>query len=95
MTFLLSPQFKKDVNKLPKSVRKRVRKALYRLRDEERGEIKKVEDDLWRLRVGDYRVYYYPKNNDTYVLRVLHRRHVYRRETIKALLKRINRLEEQ
>lgn len=93
MRFLLSPQFKKDVKKLPKSTRKRIRNALRRLRDENRGDVKNIERDLWRLRVGDYRIYYYPENEDTYVLRAVHRKHAYRPETIDALLKRIGHLE--
>ena len=89
MTFLLSPQFRRDVEKLPSSARKRVKEALFKLRDEGCGDIKKVGERLWRLRVGDYRVYYSPSDEDTYVLRVVHRRHAYRPETIRTLLRRV------
>lgn len=92
MTFLLSPQFRKDVKDLPKDTRERVKKALIRLRDEDKGDIENIERDLWRLRVGDYRIFYYPKNDETYILRVVHRRKAYRPEAINALLKKITKL---
>jgi mRNA interferase RelE/StbE len=46
-----------------------------------RGSIKvKGEDDLWRLRVGDYRVIYhiYPEEKDIKIVAVGHRREAYR-----------------
>lgn len=94
MTFPLSPHFRKDVEKLPKSDRKRVKEALCSFRDEGHGDIKKVGEELRRLRVGEHRIYYSPKGEDTYVLRVVHRRRAFSPEVIDALLRRIGGLKD-
>ena len=94
MTFLLSPEFTKDVEKLSTTDRRRVRDALVAFRDEGRGDARKVGEALWRLRVGDYRIYSV-RGDDTYVLRLVHRSRAYRPETVNALLRRIALLESE
>jgi mRNA-degrading endonuclease RelE of RelBE toxin-antitoxin system len=95
MTFLLSPEFTKDVEKLSTTDRRRVRDALVAFRDEGRGDARKVGEALWRLRVGGYRIYYPVRGDDTYVLRLVHRSRAYRPETINTLLRRIALLESE
>jgi mRNA-degrading endonuclease RelE of RelBE toxin-antitoxin system len=94
MTLLLSPEFRRDVEKLSAADRRRIRDTLLDFRDKGSGDTRKVGKGLWRLRMGDYRIYYSTKGDDTYVLRLVHRTRAYRPETIKALLKRITSLED-
>jgi mRNA-degrading endonuclease RelE of RelBE toxin-antitoxin system len=94
MTILLSPEFRKDVGKLPAQERKRIRKVLLESRDHARVDTSKIGEGLWRLRLGDYRVYYSPQEFNTYVLRLIHRSRAYRPETISALLRRISSLDQ-
>ena len=93
MTLLLSPEFRKDVEDLSAPDRRRTRVALLEFRDKGQGDTRKVGEGLWRLRVGDYRIYYSTREDDTYVLRLVHRSRAYRPETIKTLLRRIASLE--
>ncbi len=83
------------MEKLSTTDRRRIRDALLDFRDEERGDTRKVGEGLWRLRVGDYRVYYPTKGDDIYVLRLVHRSRAYRPETVDALLGRIASLERE
>ncbi len=62
-TVLLSPRFQKEFGNLEQSIRERVRSALKDLASGKRMDVKKLKgtknkDDLYRLRVGDYRVTY-------------------------------------
>ena len=73
----------KALQKLPGIAQKRVAAAAKELRDNPRphGCVKlKDEDDLWRIRVGDYRIVYTIEDDELIVLvvRVAHRRDVYR-----------------
>ena len=87
----LSPQAKKEIDKLPKPEGNRILKRLREFEKTGRGDMENIEDGLRRLRIGDYRAYYHPKGDDIYILRVLHRRSVYRRELIDVLLKGLPR----
>jgi len=72
----------KQMDRLPAQIRRRVTDALEGLKEEPRprGCVKlKGEDDLWRIRVGDYRVVYTIADDKLIVLvvRVAHRKDVY------------------
>lgn len=95
MPFFRTKWFDKDIENLSRRARKRILKSVKRLRDENRGDTIQVEDDIWRLRVGDYRVFYWESAEGTYLLAVEHREDVYTRELIEALLKRRNILKSE
>ncbi len=72
----------KEFRKLPIEIKTRLQKAINALKTEPRPpDMKKLagEDDLYRIRVGDYRVIY--KIDDAVlwitVMRIRHRREVY------------------
>jgi mRNA interferase RelE/StbE len=72
----------KALRKLPASVQKCIAAAAKELRAEPRphGCLKlKGQDDVWRIRVGDYRIVYAIKDDELIVLvvRVAHRKDVY------------------
>lgn len=71
-----------DLDALPRQVRQRVVTAIDRLAETGQGPVRKLQGQPaeWRLRVGDWRIRFvfdYP-NRTIEVLRVLHRREVYR-----------------
>jgi mRNA interferase RelE/StbE len=73
----------RQLEKLPRDQRDRIREHIRELATNPRphGSIKlKGEDDLYRIRVGDYRVIYTIRDDEliVLVLRVGHRREVYR-----------------
>jgi len=82
---LFAAQAEKQIAKLDRNVRLRIIASLERLREEYPvGDMRKMQgyDDLWRLRVGDYRVVMQidlvTANIIVTVIRVGHRREVYR-----------------
>ena len=77
------PSAARELEKLDPGVRRRISRAVDRLAAEPRGHgaIKlRGAQDLWRLRVGDYRVVYQVRNAVLLVLviRVRHRREAFR-----------------
>ena len=73
----------KSLDKLPVDLQKRIVRAMDVLSDNPRpaGVVKMVgDDDLWRLRVGDFRIVYEIHDDVllVLVLRIGHRREVYR-----------------
>ena len=73
---------KADVDALDPPVRRRVLAAMARLAETDEGNVTKLQgrNAEWRLRVGDWRViltFDYPNSAFT-VLRIQHRREVYR-----------------
>ncbi len=77
------PSAHKALRKLPESVQKRIVAAVEGLQDDPRppGSVKlSGELDIWRIRVGDYRVVYTIDDDDLIVLyvRIAHRKDVYR-----------------
>ena len=79
----IAPSAVRQLRKLPTSVQERIVGHIEDLAIEPRprGSIKlQGEDDLYRIRVGDYRVIYTVKDEEliVLVLRVGHRREVYR-----------------
>lgn len=88
MTFFRTKWFDKDLEKIGEGKRKRVLKGIKKFRDEGRGDFKQVEDDIFRLRIGDYRIFYWESDSETYLLAAEHREDIYTREFINTLLKR-------
>ena len=79
----LTPEARRNLLKLPKDVLRRVDARILALAEEPRPrQSRKLRgaDDLWRVRVGDYRIVYTLEDEDlvVIVLRVGHRREVYR-----------------
>lgn len=77
------PSALKQLEKLPRAQRDRLRRRIRELGNEPRprGSIKlEGEDDSYRIRVGEYRVIYAIRDDEliVLVLRVGHRRDVYR-----------------
>jgi mRNA interferase RelE/StbE len=73
----------RELEKLEPRIRRRIARAIDRLAEDSRGpSTVKLggADDLWRLRVGDYRVIYQVRDDALLVLviRVRHRRDAYR-----------------
>lgn len=77
----LTERFIKDLNRLDKNIQKRIIMVLYKLRDGESVDLRKLRgtDDEWRIRVGVYRIRIKitEKGIKVYALRVLHRRDAY------------------
>ena len=72
----------KDIQKLEPQVKTRLGKALLRSEADPLGHAKPLtnaEFGTYRFRVGDYRVIFDISGEDIVVLRVGHRRHIYRR----------------
>ena len=79
--FLLSAD--RALRRLPVEVQRRIVRAVAALADEPRprGSVKlSAQDDLWRIRVGQYRVVYAIDDDRLTVLvvRVAHRKDIYR-----------------
>ncbi len=82
-TVLLLPAAEREWRKLPREIRPRVDRAMLALEDTPRshGATKlSGSSDRWRIRVGDYRIVYYINDTEQEltILRVAHRRQVYR-----------------
>jgi mRNA interferase RelE/StbE len=82
-TIEIAPAAERALKKLQADIQKRIIKALLKLQEDPRpAGVKKLsgEDDLYRIRVGDYRIVYQIRDNELVVLvvRVAHRRDVYR-----------------
>jgi mRNA interferase RelE/StbE len=80
---LIKPAAEKDLDKVPRSVRRRIIDALESLRNDPRpaGVVKLTDkEDLWRVRVGEYRIVYEIDDQRAIVtvLRVAHRKDGYR-----------------
>ena len=80
---IIKPTAEKSLDKLPCSIRRRIVDTMKELRNNPRpvGVVKLTGDEnLWRIRIGNYRVVY--EIHDTrlmvLVLRVAHRKDVYR-----------------
>ena len=80
----LLPAARRDLKRLPQPAQRRIVLALRELEDEPRpaGVVKLTGDEnLWRIRVGEYRVLYEIHDNRllVLVLRIGHRKDVYRK----------------
>lgn len=81
---VLKPAAVRDLRKLPEDVRRRVAGRIDALSGDPRpsgAETLQGERNLYRIRVGDYRVIYQVENKELVVLvvHIGHRREVYRR----------------
>lgn len=85
MTVLWSPQARNGLKNFSKSVHYRIIDKVIEFQETGRGDIKKIAEGLWRLRVGDYRVYSHKEEERVYVLRIVHRSRAYREDVIEAL----------
>jgi len=77
-TVLLSSPAQRDYEALPPRVRKRVRDGLLKFADTGRGDLKKLKGvggrpDLYRLRVGDFRVVFDLGPKEVRVTRIIPR----------------------
>ena len=80
---IIKPSAARDIRKLDRAQQQRVVRAIEDLAEDPlpHGVVKlRGADDLWRIRVGDYRVIYPMRRSQLIelVLRVRHRRDVYR-----------------
>lgn len=73
----------RDIKKLDLNTKKRIGKALLRYSEEPLKYAEKLSDPIlgeYRFRVGDYRVIFDLEGNEIVVLRVGHRREIYKRK---------------
>jgi len=80
---IVKPSAEREVNRLPLAVATRVVAAMTALGDDPRPPgVKKMQgaENLWRVRVGDYRIVYEIHDREIVivVLRIAHRKDVYR-----------------
>ncbi|MEK7731404.1 MAG: type II toxin-antitoxin system RelE/ParE family toxin [Planctomycetota bacterium] len=77
----IRPSALRDLRKLSKDVARRVLAKIESLRDDLRGDVKRLKgtDPGYRLRVGDYRVLFDLEGRKVVVRRVRHRREAYDR----------------
>jgi len=72
----------KDIKKLDPSIKRTIGKSLLKLQDNPIQYSEKLSDrriGTYRFRIGDYRVIFDIEGRDVVVLRVGHRRDIYRR----------------
>ena len=80
---LLSSRAQKDYKALSKQMKKRVKEILLELSEGDRHlDVKKLKgvegrEDLNRLRVGDYRIIYYPEKKVIKIIRIDRRDKIY------------------
>ena len=81
---ILSPRADKELKMLERPIQQRIDRALFKLQDNPFIIKKKFLDDDrladFRIRVGDYRILYdiYSDDKVVYVLRIGHRKDIYR-----------------
>jgi mRNA interferase RelE/StbE len=78
----LLPSAARALAKLEPAIRRRIARRIARLAEDPRADAAKLRggDNVWRLRVGDYRVLYVIEDRRlvVVVVRVAHRREAYR-----------------
>ncbi len=89
MTFYLTRWAIKDLERFPRPVKIRVVDALRTLRDLGRGDTRPLGEGIYRLRVGEYRVFYGEEGENVWILKAFHRRKGYSPELIDTLIKRL------
>ena len=72
----------KDLKKLDSSIKSRIGNALLKLQDNPLLYSEKLSDPVlgtYKFRIGDYRVIFDIEGNDVVILRIGHRREIYKR----------------
>ena len=72
----------KDIQSLDNNVKKRIGKALMRFREDPMKKAEKLTDfafGTYKFRIGDYRVIFDIEDKDIVILRVGHRKEIYKR----------------
>jgi len=72
----------RDIKKLESKIKDRIGKTLLRYSEDPLGFAEKLSDSIlgeYRFRIGDYRVIFDIKGNEIVILRVGHRREIYKR----------------
>jgi mRNA interferase RelE/StbE len=80
--FVYTRRAERDIEKLDRKVRDRIGSALLRYAEEPLRFAEKLSDPVlgeYRFRIGDYRVIFDVRGDEIVVLRVGHRREIYRR----------------
>ena len=80
--FVYTRRAEKDLRKLDKAVRNRIGKTMLQYRAAPLKHAEKLTGEklgMYRFRIGDYRVVFDIVGNDVVVLRVGHRKEIYRR----------------
>jgi addiction module RelE/StbE family toxin len=79
---IISRRFEKDLRRLDRQTQQRILRALESLEEDAyRGEkVVAQETGNWKLRVGDWRIRYDIVGSQVHLLRVRHRREVYRED---------------
>jgi mRNA interferase RelE/StbE len=72
----------RDIQKLDESTKKRIGKSLLKLEEDPLRYVEKLTDfrlGAYRFRIGDFRVIFDIEDNEIVVLRIAHRRDIYRK----------------
>jgi len=90
------PKVKEDVKSLDKPTKEKIKRAIEEKLSTEPliyGErLKGTLRDLWKLRVGSYKVIYIVEEETVYVLGIVHRREAYKGISVDDLLRRLRSL---
>ncbi|MFH1053450.1 MAG: type II toxin-antitoxin system RelE/ParE family toxin [Candidatus Woesearchaeota archaeon] len=81
MKIIIQPTAKKNLKKLPNSVREIILKKLFSIKDNPLPHIEKLKESaLWKLRVGDYRciLFVHTGKEEVHILTVGHRKNIYK-----------------
>jgi mRNA interferase RelE/StbE len=82
-TLVYTRRAQRDIKKLESDTKDRIGKALLRFSEEPLRFAEKLSDPIlgeYRFRIGDYRVIFDIEENEVVVLRVGHRREIYKRK---------------
>ncbi len=80
---MYTPRGPSRIQSLENNVRKRIGKALLRYREDPLKKAEKLTDftfGTYKFRIGDYRIIFDIEDKDIVVLRVGHRREIYKRK---------------
>ena len=82
-TLFYTQRAERDIARLDSKTKERIGKTLLRYQEEPLQYAEKLSDPIlggYRFRIGDYRVIFDIEGNEIVVLRVGHRREIYRRK---------------
>ena len=82
-TLIYTQRAERDIARLYSKTKERIGKTLLRYQEEPLRYAEKLSDPIlggYRFRIGDYRVIFDIEGNEIVVLRVGHRREIYRRK---------------